>query len=223
MTHEPNPYAPPEVDPAAPNVYPDSGSLWRIADGRLQVRNQASLPDVCIYGSPEREPGTRSSIVFNTTPEFVVGITWIALGLALIAGLVPRELTFPMIFIVLAPMLFGKKVRVLAFRSGDATRSAGVRNLVSMVISIAVDFALARYASFLPWRIPTLAAMALVFGVVRLVRFGVGKRFGWARFLKDGWFEIPGIAPAAIVRLEEIQRRLAVPQQDPAPRLVSGN
>jgi hypothetical protein len=63
MSAEFNPYMPPEVE--EPSVRPmgmPDGCRWRIEEGKLLVRDLASLPDVCIFGAPEAEPGLRVSV-----------------------------------------------------------------------------------------------------------------------------------------------------------------
>ena len=62
MNEEPNPYAPPAIH-EEPHLSgsPDSGRLWRVMDGQLEVRHLASLPNVCVAGSQEGESGAYQS------------------------------------------------------------------------------------------------------------------------------------------------------------------
>lgn len=212
MNPEPNPYAPPSVDPTRPSVSQDSGKLWRVLDGRLQVRNLASLPDVCVYGYPAEEPGTRESLVLQTTPGWVWHLLWLPAAAFMIwsddpMGSWSMGIFFAVIFL---PGLLAKKVRIMIFRSRRASRSLSFRILAGpLLIGLAMymgfqsqlgwEWLPQRLRSELPW---VAVLLAVFFWNLIPVK---GPARVAAR--EDGWFEVKGTAPAAIARLAEIQQR----------------
>ncbi|WP_367870346.1 hypothetical protein [Luteolibacter sp. Populi] len=213
MNPEPDidPYAPPASDPTLPPLSPaDSGSLWRVVGGRLQVRKSASLPDVCIDGSPDHEPGQRYPLEFSTLLPGISTATWcVFLAILFSYNLKPMFLFLGCGIVMVLPWLFEKKVRVLAFRS---RRSAGRSRLLEILLLAGfVGFAFAAmnfprdpagsYFYLLPFGV--LAVLAI------LSHFIPGRTPSRAKALPGDWFELKGIAPAAITRFEELQQRLA--------------
>jgi hypothetical protein len=212
MSGEVDPYAPPSVDPARPSsASQDGGKLWRVVDDRLQVRNMASLPDVCVYGYPEEEPGTRVFLVLQTLPNWVVQLSW----LAVVATVFWEGLGWQWMFAIvlsalILPGLLSKKVRLMVFRSQRAVRLSILRGILfPVVMGVAVYGALS-YESRWEW-LPSGLHAGVAVGAVLFLGFLLNliPRKGPARAvaLKDGWFEVKGTAPEAVRRLEEIQQR----------------
>ena len=205
-----DPYAPPRADPTtAPAVVNDSGSLWRVVDGRLQFREMASLPDVCISGSPPGEPGTRTSLALESQAlmGWVRGVALLLLAIIGLAGVIPWPKAKTLLFFAafLLPGLLAKKPRILVFRSKRKESAVYGRSLL-----IGLGFLLLVHLLRMFWERPSpedfLLHVALVMGIVQVVLLLSGK-LPHVRPLGDGWFEWRKLPPAAIHRLKEIQQR----------------
>ena len=223
MNQEPNPYAPPQVDPVAtPLGIQDSGSLWRIVDGRLQFREMASLPNVSISGSQHGEPGTRFSLALESRAlvGWVRGVALLLLGAVGFAGLLHSHSAKTIAFfaVVSLPGLLGKKARILVFRSKRKESAINGRSWLGALLvgmgSVLLIHLLRTYWVNLPAE-DFLLLLAVVVGAVQLVFLLAGK---WppVRTLGDGWFELRKVPPEAIRQLEEIQLRMP-PNTNEAP------
>lgn len=220
MKPEPNPYAPPAVDPSRPSsASQDGGKLWRVEGHRLQVRNLASLPDVCVYGYPEGEPGTRVSLALRTLPAWVGQLCWLPVVFVLFQEDLGWEWTFAVIFgALILPGLLSKKVRLMVFRSQRAARLLTLRGILFPVVMVAAVYGALSYESrweWLPSELDTEVAVGAVLFLGFLLTLIPMKGPARAVALKDGWFEVKGTAPEAITRLAEIQQR-AAPAHRPA-------
>ena len=221
MNDEPNPYTPPQADPwpAVSDIsYPDSGTLWRVVAGKLQVRHMASLPDIAIKGEPEGEPGRRMSMVIRIMPEWLYGVLWLGVAAVGLTGWLSDDM-FIYLFLAAAflPDFLGKKVRVMMFRTNAEMR----RTTLWIVLFVALLIGLIFVAPFfetpellLFWKGGTLSLIAFYFGVLHLIHHFKGGSLGWGRGREDGWFQVSGIAPAAIARLEELQQRMPPGMQE---------
>lgn len=223
MNEEPNPYTPPQVDawPAVSGIeYPNSGTLWRVVDGKLQVRPAASLPDVAIDGSPPGETGKRMALVIRIMPEWLFGLLWLAIAAARLYERVSYNVFLLMFFAVaFLPALLGKRLRVQLYRTNAEIMRATLRYLVTIAVIIGLIFAGPFFGlrEILPVREGgVLAIIALYYGCLHLFHHLRGGSLGWARAVGDGWFELKGIAPAAIASLEALQQRIP-PSQAKSP------
>jgi hypothetical protein len=210
---EVDPYVPPAVDPTRPSsAWQDSGKLWRVIDGRLQVRNMASLPDVCVYGYPEEEPGKRVSMVLQTLPNWIGQLIWLAAVVFMIWSDYPIEWTMILFFgAIFLPGWLAKKVRIMIFQSRRAARRLMLRGSVFPVALVLTIFLAGSYEVQWKWEFfglgggADLAILLLLFLLfLNLLPTQGPSR---AKTLGDGWFEVIGTAPGAVARLEEIQHR----------------
>jgi hypothetical protein len=222
MNEEPNPYEPPRADPlpvASGMGDSDSGSLWRVMDGKLQVRHMASLPDICIDGAPEGEPGRRYSQAMHRVPRGITGLVWVVVGVVALSGWLPlNNLTIFILCVANALPVAVSEPRVLFFRSHSAMRAARSSSswwLALFVAAVASAFFFPSGSGFYEAG-GTFNVIALLGGPLLLLRSIMDSGFGQARKREDGWFELKGIAPAAIARLEELQKRM--PPSMKAPR-----
>ncbi len=217
MNSEPNPYAPPSVDPTRPSsASQDSGKLWRVVDDRLQVRNMASLPDVCVYGYPEGEPGTRQSLVLKTLPEWARQLMVLpALAILFLENLGVAGVGIFFLAIVL-PGFLGKKVRLMIFRSRRAERGLMFRRVALPILVGVAVYATLRVGFHREWLPPEMSRfvpLGAVVVILLLLNFLPSRGPTRAITLNDGWFEVKGTAPEAVRRLEEIQQRASTPHR----------
>jgi hypothetical protein len=212
MSGEVDPYAPPAVDPTQPSsAWHDGGKLWRVERGRLQVRNLASLPDVCVYGYPEEEPGTRVSLVLQTLPAWVGQLLWLPVVFVLFQDDLGWTLAFAVIFGALVlPGMLSKKVRLMVFRSRRAARLLTLRGILFPLVMGGAVYGALTYEVRWEW-LPSELHAGVAVGAVLLLGFLLNfipmKGPARAVALGDGWFEVKGTAPEAVQRLEEIQQR----------------
>jgi hypothetical protein len=218
MNGEVDPYVPPAVDPTRPLLESrDAGKLWQVVDGGLRVRNMASLPDVCIYGAPVEEPGTRVSLVLQTLPHWPGQLLWWLAVAMMLRGNVPLGWSFVLICLAIVLSNFlGKRVRIMTFQSRRAARMSMFRGVLFPVVMGVAIYAALDYDIRWGW-VPAGIRDEVGVGLVLLVGilFSLLPVKGPARAvsLKDGWFEVKGAAPEAVQRLAEIQQRA-----DPAHR-----
>lgn len=215
MKGELDPYAPPRADPlpAAATLPVDSGSLWRVVDGRLQFRDGAVLPDIGPDGSPNGEPGPPFSLVLETKslPALVRGLGLLLLGIIFAARMFPSggvwTSWFFAFFLAVAwlPRWLGPKIRLQVFRSKPKEQAALYRGLLWVFAVAILQFsAQMRWPGIRPeefW-----AYMGMTFASYQFVLLATGKAPP-AREVEDGWFEWKGLKPEAIPHLEEIQQR----------------
>lgn len=203
-----NPYAPPRADPLP--LSPggdDSGSLWRVLEGRLQFRDGASLPDgLCISGAPAGEPGSRISLKLETRSwlSWLRSVGLLAVGMAGLAGLAPGyRVQMGMFYVCLLSAALGKKPRILVFRSTRHLRANSLRVLL-LVGAVGLVVFFDRLPSWLVSDI--FIYLALAIGCLNLLFYWTG-RVPPLRRLADGWYEWLRLPPAVVLRLEEIQQR----------------
>lgn len=210
---QPNPYAPPSGEPSSPQMGVPDGSLWRVEDGRLLVRDFASLPDVCIYGSPPEEPGRRRSVPIRAPRAWLVPIL-VLLTLAAVVS-APRNSALLTIFAAAAVLgISTKRVRVIVFEGTHLFRRrwgrSGIGILVIIcLVSVAGDSARLPQVmreNLIPWASFWLIGAAYIYRL-RAVRAG------------SDWYEIKGISPPAIARFAEIQQKTRIPQEDIRDRM----
>lgn len=219
MNSEPNPYAPPSVDPTRPlSASQDSGKLWRVVDGRLQVRTMASLPDVCVYGYPEEEPGKRVSMVLQTLPNWVNQMIWLSAAALMIWSDYPIEWTMILFFgAIFLPGWLAKKVRIMIFQSRRAARRSMLRGSVFPVVLVLTIFLAGTYGVQWKWEFFGLGGRTdlavLLLPLLLLSNLIPTKGPSRAKALNDGWFEVKGTAPEAVRRLEGIQQRASTPHR----------
>jgi hypothetical protein len=189
MTSEPNPYAPPSAAPMAPHgAVLDAGKLWRVVDGHLEVRNTASLPDVCVYGYSEYEGGRRASLILSTQPPWFGPLLWLPFWVVILWSNLD------------ASYLFG-------------ARRAGLLGLMRAVLVIAFGvgvYWLLRYEDGLDIgsdNLKQLLFLCLIFFAILALRFMPGSGPSRVRTLSDSWFEVCGVPAAVVARLAEIQQR----------------
>ncbi len=215
MNMEPDPYAPPRVDPlpAAAALPLDSGSLWRVVDGHMQFRDGAVLPGIGPDGSPNVDSASQFPLVLETKalPALVRGVGLLLLGVACLAGMFPFRgarigLLLALLFLGgFLPRWLGAKVQIQLFRSKSKEQAAVYRVLLAALALGVLQFS-AR--SLWPGIHPEefWACMGMAFGVYQLFLLVMGKA-PHAREVEDGWFEWKGLKQEAIPYLEEIQRR----------------
>lgn len=206
MSEPVNPYAPPSTDPSAPGIEVPDGSLWRVEDGRLLVRDHASLPDVCIHGSPPEEPGARKSIAFRRWRPRVFLLFLVLASLLMLVD----QFRFFAIMVLIASEATDDKTRVMVFEGRATAARYRFRRALGMIALTAVAF-------FAFYRTPVGASLDrrfLYFGL--LVAFNAYSFFFQQRAVRkaDGWFELRRIAPSAIARLAEIQQQVVIRQDD---------
>lgn len=212
MNGELDPYAPPRADPVPAMVAipggKDSGSRWRVVEGRLEVRQKASLPDIPLDGSQPGTPGTRYPLLFETSalPGAVRAVGLLLLGIACLAGVLSSPFTGNLLLLATAvgPGWLKPRLRVRGFRS-KSQDSAFV--LVALLAISTVGFLLLAIASRWPEVFPAYCGiyLGMALGVYQLILILRGK-VPPAREVGDGWFHLKGAAPQAIRRLEEIQQ-----------------
>jgi len=213
MNHQPDPYAPPRVDPVPPSpAVRDGGKLWRVEGNRLEVRSMASLPDVCVYGYPEADSGRRVSLVLRAPPPWINQILLLAALAALLFGkLDGAGIVVTFMLAITFPSLIGKKVRLMVFRSQRATRRLMLPLLVLPVLIGVALYISSNYEIRWKWALLELDGRIGMGGIallgVILLNLIPTKGPSRAVALKDGWFEVKGIAPEAVQRLAEIQQR----------------
>ncbi|WP_265594534.1 hypothetical protein [Haloferula sp. BvORR071] len=219
MNHELNPYAPP-AGHEEPRVSgsPDSGRLWRVMDDRLEVRHLANLPNVCVAGSLEAEPGAYQSMLMRRVPPWWIGVVWLVFGiLAFVGWLSLSPLPFALVTIANILATTSKEPRVEFFRSHSASRSSAMRTwlwMAGIFVGMVVVIYLESHKGVIFRACGPINIAVLLLGALILLRSIRDSRFGMASKLSDGWYEMRGIAPAVIARLEEIQR-LTPPDMEP--------
>jgi hypothetical protein len=193
-----NPYAPPSTDPSAARVEVPDGSLWLVHEGELFVRDRASLPDVCISGSRPEEPGTRRSVPIHTSRWWVLLVLlsfspalFAKSGILFLAAIVAGHLVSNI----------GKKIRVMVFESHRGLIRKRLHHWIVVVGSAVLTFWLIDSSGH--WIASSEFSMVMV--ACGFYWNFPGHRFRAVPF-KEGWYELRGIAPAAIARMEEIQR-----------------
>lgn len=212
MTDPVNPYAPPSAELSAPPIEVPEGSLWRVVDGRLLVRNGATLPRVCIFGTQESgsnpviakelvsEP--RWGWVFNfcfCLPVFWVIIVYRDLPLSwFIGGLAATFL----------PTILGKKSRITVWTSEALVRRLSTSRSWSTTVfmfGLGTSGITQRYfdrngvGGF-----PILVAVALV--ASDLFPWLYTRRIPRLFRAEDGWCELKNIPSHVLVRLGELQK-----------------
>ncbi len=205
------PYSPPRVDsvPEFPSVG-DSGSLWRVVDGRLQVRHMAQLPDISIDGAPNDAPRECYAQAMTRLPVYLNGVLWLPVGIAVSLRWLRLDGVILFLVCVWFALLFVKvkEPHVFFYRriltSADRWRS-WLRSFCCLSVVM--------YANSLAWKKGGLESFGwfnsilLTFGTIAALQLAVDRGFGHVRKRTDGWFELKGIRPAVIARLEEIQQR----------------
>lgn len=213
MNEELDPYAPPRADPL-PSVaaaVEDSGSLWRVVDGRVQVRHMAKLPDIYLDGAPDDGFGRPHTQVMTRLPATLNGALWLPVGIAVLLGWLPLNGVVLFLFCVsnALQLVRIKEPRVSFLLRVPAPGAARWRAWLWPVFYFAAIGA----AYYLSWNRGTSEAggfiniFLLASGTMATLRLVVDKGFGHARKCGDGWFELKGIKPAFIARLEEIQQQ----------------
>jgi hypothetical protein len=203
-----NPYTPPSIEPSAPRMEVPDGSLWRVEDGRLLVRNYASLPDVCIHGSPPEEPGGRKSLVFRNRRPWVFLLLVSIVGIASVTD--PDAFRMSLLLMGALNEAAAQRVRVMVF---EATGTAA-RRLFRWAFAFVAFMVLVSAVFRGGWNFDAVGE-AVAFAVLYLGAYAAFYFFGRrARRQGKGWFELKGIAPAAIARLAEIQQQTVIRQDD---------
>ena len=219
MSGDLNPYAPPSSEaPEKQVAFPD-GSLWRVDEGRLLVRNMASLPDFCVHGSPEDQAGSRRSIVLQWVPRWVIPVAILIPVAAMIEsqviGILGIYAALALAFVL--PSILGKSLRVMMFQS-DETRIRQQRKLFSVLVLVeaiaAVAASFIKDAGLLP---PVLRDRDFIFvfaftGIILRLWLISSAGFRVAP-REEGWFELKGVDPGMIAHLSEIQQRVRIPQK----------
>lgn len=223
MTEDFNPYIPPKAgEPSArPLAVPD-GSLWRVDDGKLLVRNMASLPDYCIISGPGDDPGKRHSIKIHISQpwtKFVWVLPLLALALGGTGYLGQETRSWFLIasgIVALSPRILGEKLRVMTFQSDRASRLIRSKRLLayfSASFLAAGIVHLIQSNGLLPehWNMIVLVGILCCF--YSLLDFMPLRVPSGALKAGDGWFEMKGVNCEMITRLTEIQKWVVIPQE----------
>ncbi len=220
-----NPYQTPASPAAETTPLKESGQLWQVSDFSLWVRDGASLPDVCLYGSAVESTtrGVLKLVMLGPVGRFIKPI----LGLALIV-----VLGWLTVQGVRSLFLFGSIVAAVISVHLLTPRILGTRAFQGGKLSIHISTGNRGRSTHLIHGVVRSAMMFLpVFasGSFRWLRveesMEMGAFFTWmfAVFWVDdlverlifptpcearsGWFKLKNIHPSALVRLEEIQQR----------------
>lgn len=210
MREEPNPYAPPaSIEPNAVQMEVTDGRSWRVEDGKLLATHYASLPDVCIHGSPPGEPGERRSMAFHWNRPW--------LGLLLVTAtaiLGAKEGAVSLVLCMLATKLVlhltGKTPRVMVFESNAArTRHLWINTVGTVGEVVLLIFLI---ENFRRWAPSDEILLTVVLAWIYLSKIFVFS--STAKPLGEGWFKLDGISRKAIERLAAIQRQTTIPQDN---------
>jgi hypothetical protein len=212
MSGEVDPYVPPAVDPTRPSSESrDGGRLWRVIDDRLRVRNMASLPDVCVYGYAEEEPGTRVSMVLQTLPHWIGQILWWVAVVMMLWGDVRLEWSFALICLaILLPNFLGKRVQIMIFRSRRAARHLMLRGILFVSVMLGAIYFSSQYHIQWRWEFFGINGdMGVGIILVAGLLWNLIPTKGPSRVIPmgDGWFGVKGVHPEAVRRLAVIQQR----------------
>ena len=211
MSEEVDPYVPPAVDPTRSLASRDGGKLWRVVDDRLQVRNMGSLPDVCVYGYAEEEPGTRVSLVLQTLPAWIGWAIWLPALTIVLAREIPWQLGFVGILVALLLLhLLGKKVRLMIFRSRRAARHLTLRGILFLSVMLGAIYFSSKYHIQWRWEFFGISGdMGVGIILVAGLLWKLIPTKGPSRVIPmgDGWFGVKGVHPDAVRRLAVIQQR----------------
>ena len=221
MKTEENPYAVPQA-PALTKAAPKEGALWYVSEGVLHVRDGASLPDVCLSGVSSSEPGKRQSIALDWCPAWArhvpdIGYLGLMIWFARQLGTDDIPTGGHSLFIVLLVgmalpaalvRLTGKRGNLHIYRSGQAERNDIRRwwfeNAPAAIIVIGGCLILNRiYPDFIMSG-GLVLMICLPTSIIGLLERRYKVR---AVEFENGWFGLANVAPAAIARLEEIERR----------------
>lgn len=217
-----DPYAPPETDPDPGQVA--SGSLWKILDGSLWVRDGVMLPEICLYGS---SPGglKRELIKVQWAPRSatVLGFILGAVGACTLIGY--SWLTRPgltgMMQATLVAVLATAAIQAVAFRRNwkgqriAIGRSKGRRVLLRLALVVLAFYGL----STVLW--PVLDRFLDWIAAGQEMKIGIGNAlmFFWivslhavivlqlvrAVEIRDGWHRLAGVHPKALSELQRLQ------------------
>lgn len=224
-----NPYAPPQTVVEAP-ASPLPGVLWHVSAGKLHVRAGASLPDVCLLGSPDHESGIRRTFKITWSPlwvrylpalPFLGWLAWAAdrsLGPRGIVAMVIATMIFSLPEIILA-----KRCKVHAFvssraRARDFKRAWG-EGLIGFAVAVAAGYLIRQV---FPGIFGNGGAAGMAIGVVAGVVMMELQQQRKVRAIRhqDGWFNLTNVHPAAIARLQAIQHRATPPTGSPLSGLT---
>jgi hypothetical protein len=207
-----NPYAPPREDtPSGLSARP--GELWEVRGDLLRVRDGATLPEICLHGSPPESPGSWRRLPLLVNKAWA---QWLP-ALPLAAWVMLPTAAMPSVAVLLAGVLLcslpgwklAKRGSIHVFSARAASRRHLLRVfpivLLAIALSLGVTFLLRtmgvfgdgryeRLASLVPAIVGTVAAATVFRPRIRAVRWD------------DGGFVLSGVHPDAIATLHRIQR-----------------
>ena len=202
-----NPYAPPaSLEPNVVQMEVTDGRSWRVEDGKLLATHYASLPDVCIHGSPPGEPGERRSMAFHWNRP------WLAILLVTVTAILgAKEGAVSLVLCMLATKLVlhltGKTPRIMVFQSNAARTRRLWINVVGTVVEVV-------FVIFIIEHLRRSAPSGEILLTVVAAWIYLSKMFvlsSTAKPIGDGWFKLEGISPKAIERLAAIQGKTTIP------------
>ena len=163
MKEAANPYAPPAGEPSAPSPEDWAGRLWRVEEGRLLVKDRASLPNVCIHGGASEEGGSRCSLQ-------IYGLSWRRRLLVLLSagGLAAFSIAEgfgwgPALLIAwLLQEVLGRKIRVMVFRCPAERRKSTARIIGLFGIAGLLSWFFARSPGYLEELVVPAVILALL-------------------------------------------------------------
>lgn len=217
-----DPYIPPETDPEPCQA--SSGSMWKILDGSLWVRDGVILPEICLYSS---SPGglKRELLKVQWAPRSatILGIILGAVGTCSLIGyswFAHPGLT-GMMQAFLVAVVATAAIQALAFRRNwkgqriTIVRTKGRRVLLRLALVVLAFYGL----STVLWVVLDRFLDGIAADQEMKIGIGNALMFFWIVSLhavivlqlvravetRDGWYRLAGVHPKALTELQRLQ------------------
>jgi hypothetical protein len=213
-----NPYAPPSAESSGspPWIQVPYDGLWRVKDGRLLMRNGATLPAVCIFGTQPSDDNPISAKPLPSESRWGWAFSFFFCIPALWVFLVYRDLpwtwTAALLVAIFLPRLLIKRARVTAW-SSDAVVDRLVKRRAwisgSIVFGIVMLNGVENYFDRNGIGKFSLLVAILLLGV-NLFSWLSTRRNPQLLRAEEGWYELRNLLPHTLARFEEIQYQAGV-------------
>ncbi|MBB5352952.1 hypothetical protein HNR46_003202 [Haloferula luteola] len=232
-----NPYAPPLADDSSERTDRSAGQPWQVGNGCLYIRDGAVLPEIDVFGGSDDLPLTPAAGSFSMLQSGGIRVGRILVfallgGAAMVLGIIggvhagidPAPLMVIVMVMLLGGLLGNRLVRKSKGRTGGPARLRWSMTVADANANAAITRRL-QWLSAMPWIGVSLLwggsfwtdlegfrafGLLCVFGYSFLVRhLSKHRKILQCRGESDGWFELRGFAPEALMRLAEIQHEQA--------------
>lgn len=222
MTDEADPYLSPTATPPPLHAGRDKQG-WQVLGGALWVKDEASLPDICLDGSirTRRSGPARLDLTYQLFHRMMLAGTFIGTGILVVLalrqslGLMGFSLTMVILTIVFALISAafskwkGERKSITIHRSiGLRTRLRSVIvSLVSMAVFILAFLLLGHFSRTLqmPQRQQIGLSQALLFVLCMTQTLGLQSAPVRAVETENGWYRLKGVHPLAVASLARVQ------------------